>query len=369
MVFLYSDVLYCTGGIETYLHALALHLKRERIPSRVAVAELQTCPLVDELVAQGITAYRQRRLPGDRWLVRQRAMMAWLSSQLAPNDWVFCVRQPMPELYAQLSRLTHRRGAKIAASWMFAPEFLPPSRVDFCKAVAETDAVISVSHCTVNQFQSVYGYKGPVHVVPYHNLPLFDRPLPLPPKPPWKIGYIGRLEKRQKNLDHLVEVFARLARERRDVELHIYGCGSDQPALERQVVDTGMQAKVFFHGPYDHRRDLKGILGGCHFFVYPSRYEGGPCFSLLEMMQAGRFCVASRVGGIPDLYEGRPELGSLVVPDDVFSLRAELENAIEQIDAGLVDGAAIRARYFEAFDMNAAHRAWLAALSLGGVRN
>jgi hypothetical protein len=60
MVFLYSDVLYRTGGIETYLHALALHLKRERIPTCVAV-----------------------------WLMRQRAMMAWLSLQLTSNDWVF----------------------------------------------------------------------------------------------------------------------------------------------------------------------------------------------------------------------------------------------------------------------------------------
>ena len=353
-----------TGGIETYLHALALHLKRERIPFRVAVAELQTCPLVDELVANGIAAYRQRRLPGDRWLVRQRAMMAWLSFQLTPNDLVFCVRQPVPELYAQLSRLTHRRGAKIAASWMLAPEFLPPSQPDFCQAVAETDVVISVSRCTVNQFGSVYGYNGPVHVVPYHNLPLFDRPLPLPSGPPWKIGYIGRLEERQKNLDLLVQAFASLARERKDVELHLYGRGPDQMALEQQVLDTGMQANVFFHGPYDHRQDLEGILAECHFFVYPSRYEGGPCLSLLEVMQAGRFCVASRVGGIPDLYEGRPQLGSLVAPDDASGLRAALESAVEKVADGSVDGAAIRARYIEAFDMTAAHRAWLSALSL-----
>ena len=44
MVFLYSDILYRAGGIETYLHALALHLKRERIPFRVAVAEPGRCP-------------------------------------------------------------------------------------------------------------------------------------------------------------------------------------------------------------------------------------------------------------------------------------------------------------------------------------
>jgi glycosyltransferase involved in cell wall biosynthesis len=369
MVFLYSDVLQRTGGIETYLHALSLHLKRERIPCRVVVAELETCPLVDELVAKGINAYRQRRLPGDRWLVRQRAMMAWLAFQLARNDWVYCVRQPMPELYAQLGRLIHRRGAKIAASWMLAPEFLPPPRSDFCQAVAETDAVISVSYCTVSQFKSVYGYNGRVDVVPYHNLVHFDRPLPLPSGPPWKIGYLGRLEIRQKNLDHLVDVFSSLAHQRRDVELHLHGCGPDQRELEQQVIATGIRDRVFFHGAYDHRRDLEEILARSHFFVYPSRYEGGPCFSLLEMMQAGRFCVASRVGGIPDLYEGRPQLGSLVAPDDASQLRAALESAVQRVAGGLLDGAAIRARYAEAFDIDSAHRAWLAALSLSDVRN
>jgi len=33
--------------------------------------------------------------------------------------------------------------SKIAASWMFAPEFLPPLNGTFCQVVTETDAVIT----------------------------------------------------------------------------------------------------------------------------------------------------------------------------------------------------------------------------------
>lgn len=365
MVFLYSDVLYRAGGIETYLHALASHLQHEKIPSRAVVAELEHCPLLDELAASGIKVYRQRRVPGDRWLVRQRVMMAWLSFHLKPGDWVYCVRQPEPKLYLSLARMVHRRGARIAASWMFAPEFLPPTNGTFCQAVAETDAVISVSRCTAGQFRRVYGYEGKVSVVPYHNLPFFDKPVPLPAGPPWKIGYLGRLERKQKNLDQLLDAFATLASGRTGVELHLHGHGPDQAALEQMVSQKKLQGRVFFHGPYDHRRDLPDIMARCHFFVYPSLFEGGPCFTLLELMQAGRFCVASRVGGIPDLYEGHPEAGSLVGINDVAGLTNALETTVEQIANGKIDGERIRARYFEGgFDLAGAHRAWMQALAL-----
>jgi glycosyltransferase involved in cell wall biosynthesis len=365
LIFLYSDVLFRAGGIETYLHALATHLHQEKIPFRVAVAELERCPLLDELVARGIEIYRQRRVPGDRWLVRQRIMMAWLYFKLRPGDWVYCVRQPEPSLYLTLVRLVHRRKAKIAASWMFAPEFLPPENENFCRAVAETDAVISVAHCTASQFRKVYGYEGKVQVVPYHNLLFFKEPLASPPGPPWKIGYLGRLERKQKNLEQLLEAFARLAAKRSDVELHLHGHGPDQSVLEQLVIRENLQDRVVFHGPYDHRKDLPGIMARCHFFVYPSRFEGGPCFTLLEMMQAGRFCVASRVGGIPDLYEGHPEAGLLVASDDVAGLTKALETTVERITLGKVDGNRIRARYHEGgFDMTGAHRAWMKALAL-----
>lgn len=367
MVFLLSDVLFRAGGIETYLHALATHLHAEgRIPFRAAVAELEPCPLVDELVARGVNVYRQRRLPGDRWLVRQRVLLwGWLRRRLRPGDWVFCVRQPMPELYAGLVRLVHGRGARLAASWMLAPEFLPPTRSDYSRAVAETDAVVSVSACTAGQFKTVYGHDGPVHVVPYHNLPFFDAALPLPPGPPWRIGYLGRLEIRQKNLDVLVDAFAALTREQPDVELHFHGRGPDQSALERRAAEAGVVGgRIVFHGPYDHRRDLPGIMAANHFFVYPSRYEGGPCFSLLEMMQAGRFCVASAVGGIPDLYEGHPECGLLVPPGTTpQALAGVLRAALARVRTGAVDGVAIRERWREHFSSGPAHRAWTRALA------
>lgn len=72
--------------------------------------------------------------------------------------------------------------------------------------------------------------------------------------------------------------------------------------------------------------------------------------------------MSSRVGGIPDLYEGRPHLGLMVEPGNVSELTAALNAALDMIVAGNVDAEAIRARYHEGFDMEAAHRAWMKAL-------
>lgn len=363
MIYLYSDMLYRAGGIETYLHALALHLHGQKIPLRVVVAELESCPLLSDLQQKGIFLYRQRRVWGDRWLIRQRVMMTWLIRQLKPGDWVYCVRQPAPSLYLPLVRWVHRRQAKLAASWMLAPEFLPPPSSQFCQAVAETDAVISVSRCTVDQFKQVYDYRGSVEVVPYHNHLLFSQVVPLPAAPPWKIGFMGRLDIQQKNLDTLLKAFATVS-QNWPVELHLYGRGTDREPLEQMGRELGIGDRILFHGAYDHRRDLPDIMANCHFFVYPSRFEGGPCFTLLELMQAGRFCVAANVGGIPDLYADHPEAGLLVSPNDTQDLVQGLTMTLERLESGEVDGNWVRDRYFSGFDMTSAHQSWIKTLSL-----
>jgi glycosyltransferase involved in cell wall biosynthesis len=365
MIYLYSDILTQAGGIETYLHALATKLHVEDIPFRVAVSEQQPkeapCELLNDIEAKGIDVYRQPYVPGDRWKVRKRLLMAWLWWQLEPGDWVYCVRQPNPALYHGLVRLVHNRGAKIAASWMFAPKFYVPDQShydSFCQAVEETDAVISVSECTKGQFREVYGYEGPVEVVRYHNLSLFDEPIPLPDGPPWRIGYMGRLSIEQKNLDTLLQAFERIKKERSDMMLNLYGSGPDKDELVSMADQLGVQEDITFHGRYDHRKDLRKIISDNHFFVYTSNYEGGPCFSLLELLQAGRYVVASSVGGIPDIYEERDYAGSLIEETDIPSVCSGIRKGLKRVVNQEIDQKSIRSLYDSEFSMNVAHEQW-----------
>lgn len=367
MIYLFADVLGRSGGIETYLHALATHLHATGTPFRVVVSENAPCPLLLDLEAKGIDVMRQRYVPGDRWHVRQRLLVRRMARMLKPGDWVYCVRQPMPEIYLMLVRAVHRRGARIAASWAFAPVHLPPPPGRLGRkvrqAVAETDRVISVAYCTVPEFAAIYDYHGPVHVVRYHNLPMLPQPLPLPPGPPWRIGFIGRVDIAQKNLDVILDALALLARRRDDATFHVHGDGADVAALRALADAKGLGDSVVLHGAYDHRRDLTTIIEGCHLFIYTSRYEGGPCFSLLELLQAGRFVVASPVGGIPDIYVGHAEAGTLVADQDVAAIAAALDDAIDRIAAGTISADMIRARYDAEFTLAHADAAWRAALA------
>ncbi|MEH2413477.1 glycosyltransferase family 4 protein [Nostoc sp.] len=374
MIFLYYDSWGGPGGVATYIHALAIHLQAEKIPFQVVVSESQPSPLADELAAKGIKIYRQPKLPGERWQIRKRIMLLWLKTQLKPGDWVFCVCQPEPAIYLNLVQIVHRCGAKIAVSWMFTPEFWPLSpRIvgSYAKqtqqAIIQTDAVVSVSHCSVHQFKEMYGYTGKVHVIPLHNLTFFSETVPLPSAPPWKIGFMGRLDIQHKNLDVILQAFAILRQLRQDVELHLYGGGSDRETLEHLTIMSGIQDSVYFHGAYDHRCELHQIISTCHFFIYPSRWEGGPCFSLLELVQAGRYCVAAAVGGIPDLYAGHPDVGLLLDSPDADTLFNGFVQTLKKFETNLIDANKIRARYFDGFDMESAHRAWISVIQSEAV--
>jgi glycosyltransferase involved in cell wall biosynthesis len=354
MIYLYNDNAGPQGGVETLTHALATQLKRDGIPFQVLVSEAEPCPIFDEMEDQGMDMFRLPRIPGDRWRVRHHLLLLLLRWRLEPGDWVYCVRPP--SLYLKVVRAAHKAGAKVGVRWSLAPRYRPGSP-SFNQAVEETDAVVSTSRCTLDQFQEEYGYEGPIHVVRSHNLQFFDEVVPMPEGPPWRIGFMGRIDVEHKNLDTLLTAFAGIAEDEEAVEFHLYG-GGDIERIEFLAEDLGVEDCVFCHGRYDHKTDLPSIVKNCHFFVYTSRREGGPCFSLLELLQAGRFVVASPVGGIPDLYADHPDVGRLVSSDDPDEIAKVLLDTLRMVRDGNIDPHRIRERYFEEFDMASAHNEW-----------
>lgn len=224
MIWIFSDYLGANGGIETYLHALTQHLQTEGIPFRVAVCEMAPCPYVDELVRDGVDVFRQKRVPGDRWSIRQKLLTRHVLKHLKTDDWVFCIRQPRDEIYESLVNGAHRKGTRVAASWMLTPDTLPVKstwRDSFCRAVQATDAVISVSRRGAGMYERFYGYTGKVHVVPYHNILFFPEPLPFAPGPPWRFGFLGRIDDSHKNLFALVEGFLEASDDGHDITLDL----------------------------------------------------------------------------------------------------------------------------------------------------
>lgn len=89
-------------------------------------------------------------------------------------------------------------------------------------------------------------------------------------------------------------------------------------ALARSL---GVEDKVQFAGWVDET-EKERLLTTCDIYMLPSRVEGVP-LALLEAMAHGAACVATRIGGVPDvIVDG--ETGLLVEPGDTIAMRDAL---------------------------------------------
>jgi glycosyltransferase involved in cell wall biosynthesis len=135
------------------------------------------------------------------------------------------------------------------------------------------------------------------------------------------VGSVGCLELRK---DHatLFAALERLVARGLEFQVMLVGDGHERAALEQRA--AGLGRTVRFLG---ERRDVERLLPVMDVFVLSSREEGIPN-ALLEAMAARRACVATAVGGTPEvLTDGRT--GWLVPPADPGALAAALGEALE----------------------------------------
>jgi glycosyltransferase involved in cell wall biosynthesis len=124
--------------------------------------------------------------------------------------------------------------------------------------------------------------------------------------------YVGRLE-RSKGLHHLMPAFARALSHVPDATMAIVGKGSAEYVRELQLGarSAGVSDRVVFTGRISQDL-LPHAYAASALVVLPSLMEGFG-ISLLESMAAGRPCVATRVGAIPEILK-HGETGLLVEP-------------------------------------------------------
>lgn len=128
----------------------------------------------------------------------------------------------------------------------------------------------------------------------------------------------------EKNLDLLLEAFARIRHLKPAMKLRIVGSGSELPKLEAISHSLGIQEDCEF---VPATTSVPQFLRDFDVYVSCSRSEA---FSntILEAMACGCSVVASRVGGTPELT-GENERGLLFQPGDVGDLAAKLTRLIE----------------------------------------
>jgi glycosyltransferase involved in cell wall biosynthesis len=137
--------------------------------------------------------------------------------------------------------------------------------------------------------------------------------------------YVGRLVA-VKGLDLLLDAFAQLVQNQRDVELVLVGDGAERHALAQRAATLGVKDKVHFVGAQPHERIALWMNAG-DVFCLPSHKEGLPTV-LLESLACGTPVVATSVGGIPEVVSDR-QVGRLVRSRDPREMAACIEEVLE----------------------------------------
>jgi glycosyltransferase involved in cell wall biosynthesis len=138
--------------------------------------------------------------------------------------------------------------------------------------------------------------------------------------------FIGEF-RRLKGVDLLLDALASLRRSGRAVTLTIVGDGPDAEALRAQAAGLDLTEAVRFAGYRPAREAFS--LG--RILVLPSRNESLP-YVVLEAAAAGVPVIATRVGGIPEIFG--PLSHRLVPPEDSAALATATAAAIDD-PAGL----------------------------------
>jgi len=127
-------------------------------------------------------------------------------------------------------------------------------------------------------------------------------------------GAIGRLSS-VKGFIYLVRAFKKVAEQNETARLLIVGEGGEKAILEKEVKNLGLADKVIFETKHMATEDYLSVMD---IFCLPSVKEGLG-LALIEAMASGRACVASDVGGIPEIIDHEVD-GILVPPENPEAL-------------------------------------------------
>jgi glycosyltransferase involved in cell wall biosynthesis len=132
---------------------------------------------------------------------------------------------------------------------------------------------------------------------------------------PFRIVMVGSLAQMYKGPDVLIQALVMCLERGLDVRAAIVGGGRYLQSMRELASRLGLAARVEFMGTVPSGAPIREILDGADLFVLPSRTEGLPR-ALIEAMARGLPCIATRVGGVPELLE--PE--DMVAPDNAGEL-------------------------------------------------
>ncbi|MFA6404784.1 MAG: glycosyltransferase family 4 protein [Candidatus Paceibacterota bacterium] len=127
----------------------------------------------------------------------------------------------------------------------------------------------------------------------------------------------------------LIDVIGNLVKDIPNCKLYIIGDGPDRPALERYIVDKGLESIVILTGSIS-RSEMFSYLIASDIFVLNTSFESFS-FQIVEAMYAGIPVVSTNIGNIPEIIEDGNS-GILVKPDDREALKISILKILDDSD-------------------------------------
>ena len=117
---------------------------------------------------------------------------------------------------------------------------------------------------------------------------------------PVRVASIGAMNQPYKGFAELITAVAACRSEKLDLQLTLVGDGPLRPQLEQQAHSLGIGEHVRFVGQLPAGQAVREELDRADIYVQASLVEGLPR-ALVEAMGRGCPCIATEVGGIPEL--------------------------------------------------------------------
>jgi glycosyltransferase involved in cell wall biosynthesis len=155
--------------------------------------------------------------------------------------------------------------------------------------------------------------------------------------------FVGEL-RAIKGIDVLLEAIALLHQQGRRVSATIVGSGPDEKTLHAGVKARGLAGDVHFLPAMPARQAFS--LG--RMIIVPSRSESLP-YIVLEAAGAGLPVIATRVGGIPEIFG--PDSARLIPPENAPALATIIAGALENPQEMRQFAQALRQRVRDGFSV------------------
>lgn len=195
--------------------------------------------------------------------------------------------------------------------------------------VRRTDAFLFESEYVAGRHRSFVGGSERVTRIVHNGIADAEFAPVVRVEDPFDLLYVGELRE-AKGLPYLLDALIRLRAEGRTLRLLMVGSGPDAESLRETVKRLGLSDAVAFEPP----QAIRSVLARGKILVVPSLAESLP-YVVLEAAAAGQPLVATRVGGIPEIFG--QAAGDLVPARDPASLaagiRRVLDDAPEVLDA------------------------------------